>query len=91
MIPEEVFTLPNTGVEVSKSAVGIVQSAFDNGEPVFVLRAKDIFSLPVIGEYLNRVRQYGPTNPSYEKDIEHIFQAFRTWQEMHLGQVRYPD
>lgn len=91
MIPEEIFTLPNTGVQVSKSAEGIVRAAFENGEPVFVLRAKDIFALPAIAGYLSRVRQYGPTNPQYEADIEHIFQAFRTWQEQNIGQVRYPD
>ena len=91
LFPEEIFTLPNTGVVVSKSAEGIVRKAFENGEPVFVLRAKDIFSLPIISRYLNMVRTRGPTNSDYEKDIENIFQAFRTWQEDHVGQVRYPD
>jgi hypothetical protein len=91
LFPEEIFTLPNTGVVVSKSAEGIVHSAFENGEPVFVLRAKDIFALPTISKYLGQVRAYGPTNSDFEKDIENIFQAFRSWQESHIGQVRYPD
>lgn len=83
--------MPNTGVRVSKSAEGIVQRAFENGEPVFVIRAKDIFALPTLSKYLGMVRTQGPTNPAYEADIENIFQAFRTWQEENIGQVRYPD
>lgn len=85
------YLIPGTELMVSKSAIDIVNKAFENGEPVFVLRAKDFFALGTLKEYLRVVRTQGPTNPSYEQDIDKIVQGFEQWRSNHIGQVRYPD
>lgn len=91
MSDDKLFELPHTGEKVSKSAHEIVDKAFANGEPVFVIRAKDFFAVQVLGFYLECIERQGPNNPEFEEDIVKIQNAMRQWQRDNLGKVRYPD
>lgn len=85
------YLIPGTETLVSKSAQQLVTSALDNDEPVFVLRAKDIFSLPALQYYKLQVERYGPTNHGFQIDIENIMDAFSKWRTANAEQVKYPD
>lgn len=69
----------------------IIMETRDSGEPIFVLRAKDIFSVLVIREYAKLIAEYGPDETQFLDDIEQRLVEFKKWQREHVGLVRYPD
>lgn len=84
------YVIPYTHEHTSKSAHRMIDKAFANDEPVFVIRAKDIHSTRALAAYLQSLRG-GGSPPETLEDVERIFRAFRTWQTDHSEQVRYPD
>lgn len=88
---DALFPLPSTGEMVSKSARAMVEAALGQDEPVFILRAKDFFSLDTITYYLDQIERYGPENDAYREDLIKIHQAFTHWRNNHISEVRYPD
>lgn len=69
----------------------ILEACRASGEPIFVLRAKDILSNMVIAEYLEKVDKYTPTNHKLQGQVAEILDQFLEWQKSNMNQVRYPD
>lgn len=69
----------------------IVESCIAGGEPYFVFRAKDIFSVMAITEYLRIVEQYGPEDHEMQRGICQALAQFKEWQGQNVNLVRYPD
>lgn len=83
----------NTGVLNPENSKGesIVYHCLKDGEPFFVLRARDIFSIMVIREYLRLIENYGPENIEFQQTLVDIINVFRGWQTNRPTMVRYPD
>ena len=88
---ERPYVIPHTHEPTSKSAHDIVRKAFERDEPVFVVRAKDFFSVQVVSRYLELLEQFGPTNLDLQEDVVNVLNAFKAWQAAHMSDVRYPD
>lgn len=86
----EGYVIPYTHENTSKSAHSVIDKAFANDEPVFVMRAKDVHSVRALSAYLASV-QGGGSSPEFIEDIIRIHRAFRLWQTDHTDQVRFPD
>ena len=84
-------SLPNSPSALSEKAQKIIDQCSSSGEPVFILRAKDIFSPMVIKKYIDLVADYGPNDHEFQEEVLDIFEAFRSWQHKNVQQVRYPD
>jgi hypothetical protein len=89
MPDHEQYLIPGTETMVSKSAHDIVQRAFDNEEPVFVIRARDNLSIAAINAYLISGLQLG-ADPEFLAEIQKIHQAMLTWRLEHMNEVRMP-
>ncbi len=74
-----------------KTAESILASAQEQDEPVFVMRAKDLFSVPMLYQYLEKVELHGPANLEFHDAIVDLIEEFKTWQKRNQGKVRYPD
>jgi hypothetical protein len=85
------YPLPWTGEPVHKFAQQMLDNAFANDEPVFILRAKDFFAPQVVAKYLELIETVGPINMELQEDVTKVMNAMREWQGTHMGQVRYPD
>lgn len=69
----------------------ILEACAETGEPIFVFRARDIFSVRVIADYLREVERYGPSDYQFQEDISRALEEFKAWQHAHTSLVRYPD
>lgn len=69
----------------------IVRECLVNQEPFFVLRAKDLFSVMAVRNYLKLVEEYGPYDPEFDEGVMECIQQMREWQQNNPGQVKYPD
>jgi hypothetical protein len=69
----------------------ILKDCAVTGEPVFVFRAKDIFSTMVLTRYLEIVESYGPSDHEFQRTIVESIQMFKDWQAANTDKVRYPD
>lgn len=72
-------------------ARAIFDACETTGEPVFILRAKDIFAPQMVMRYLEQVELFGPTNGDFAAEIHAHAIAMREWQTSHMAQVKYPD
>ncbi len=100
--PEQ-LTLP--GIGVSTEAAGVVEiggrqpsrsefiaaECVESGEPFFVLRAKDIFSVMAVHNYSKLVEEYGPMNIEFHGNIGDLVHEMREWQQANPDRVKYPD
>lgn len=78
------------GDSLSKSE-RIAVECRSTGEPFFVLRAKDIFSVMAVREYASLVEQYGPVDYDFQEQLEEQVKSMREWQIRHPYEVKYPD
>lgn len=69
----------------------IVQQCIDSGEPYFVFRAKDIFSLMVLGEYAELIDKYLPQASEMAAGVADAKDDFHAWQIQNPDRLRYPD
>lgn len=69
----------------------IVADCSRSGEPFFVLRAKDLLSVPAIKQYLNSLSDYEGDDPTHVMQVAEILQQFKTWQRANADKVRLPD
>lgn len=69
----------------------IVQQCIDSGEPYFVFRAKDIFSLMVLGEYAELIDKYLPQASEMAAGVADAKDEFHAWQVANPESLRYPD
>lgn len=63
----------------------------DTGEPIFVLRAQDIFSIMGIAGYLDLIEKFSPNDHNMEAELCDVIEMFKRWQSENRDQVRYPD
>lgn len=85
--------LPNSPNRMRGKAGKIVREIEESGsdEPIFVLRAKDIFTPMVLTKYLELVEQFGPNNYEFAEQITDCLRTIKDWQHHHTDRVRYPD
>jgi hypothetical protein len=78
---------------ISGKAGRIIAAVQDEGEdePIFILRAKDLFSVMAIVEYLRVIEAYAPSDSEFQESIVNILERFKTWQKENIHRVRYPD
>lgn len=72
-------------------AKNILKKVEGTDEPIFVLRAKDMFSLFLLAQYWDMVEKIGPGNPDFEELVASTMQEFRQWQMRNPDRVKYPD
>lgn len=77
--------------QIESKAQRIVRQCEATGEPYFVLRAKDIFSVPALKYYALQVERYGPTNMEFQESLGQSIEMFRSWEGDHAQLTRYPD
>lgn len=63
---------------------------FGEDEPVFLLRARDILSEPVLNEYLKLSFTFGASEEQQER-VKEVIEAFDTWQKEHALLLKVPD
>jgi len=80
-------TIPHLNGKAAK----IIKECSASGEPVFVLRAKDIFSVMAVTEYARIVELYGPLDQELAMGVHDQLEKMKNWQRTHVGEVRYPD
>lgn len=76
---------------VNAKARKIIAEADETGEPVFVLRAKDIFSVMLVTQYAETIEKYGPQDHEFGEAIHDQLNHMRNWQQANPSRVRYPD
>jgi hypothetical protein len=59
-------------------------------EPVFVLRGRDLMTVPVLIDYRDDCAE-GGSPPFHLEMIDRNIRLITTWQEQHPDQVRQPD
>lgn len=69
----------------------IVYDCLTGDEPFFVFRARDIFSIMAMKQYLTALENFGPDNPDFHKGIIDCINDFKRWQSENVTSVRYPD
>lgn len=77
--------------EFAGKAGHILQKVMVTGEPFFILRAKDLFSVMAISEYLRLIEQYAPENFEFQEGVFESLKTIKEWQKNHPEQLRYPD
>lgn len=63
-------------------------------EPVFVLRAQDVFSIPTIMRYklfIGQITTDERPPHSFIEGIEQVMTTFRDWQNANESKVKVPD
>lgn len=78
-------------VHYTGKARKILEACEKTGEPIFIFRARDIFSTKVIALYGKEVEEFGPSNLDFQRDVAEQLQVFKDWQHANTNQVRYPD
>lgn len=81
---------PTEGI-LKPKGLRIVQQCIDSGEPYFVFRAKDIFSLMVLGEYAELIDKYLPQASEMAAGVADAKDEFHAWQVANPESLRYPD
>jgi len=92
--PDPDFLDPATmfkGGERGSKDSRILESTSATGEPIFIFRAKDIFSVMVLSFYAEIIEKYGPDDTEFHRDVVDALAGFKEWQRTHVAQVRYPD
>lgn len=72
-------------------AAKIIEACAKTDEPIFVLRAQDIFSVMAIGSYVDLLAKFAPGDYDMEESLVELITEFKTWQRNHISEVRYPD
>jgi hypothetical protein len=69
-----------------------------NGEPVFILRAQDRFSVPTIQRYALFAKGVEPTtevphpfDPEWLSQVDGVIDMFTVWQQQNPEKVKLPD
>lgn len=61
------------------------------GEPIFVLRGKDILSLMALQHYTTLLELYTPHNTEQLEGLSHVMDLFRLWQYQNPDKIKLPD
>jgi hypothetical protein len=74
-----------------KDMRGMLADAERHGEPVFILRAKDILAPRVIENYLDMVILHSTDNIEFTDQIHDVIDAMKQWQKANPLRVKFPD
>lgn len=77
--------------KIGGKAAKIIKEVAESGEPIFILRAKDIFSIQAVGHYIDLLEKYGPEAHDMAIGASEQNQVMRSWQRDNVSMVRYPD
>lgn len=83
----EVVTLSDIGGKAAK----IIGEVSLTGEPVFILRAKDIFSVQAVAKYIGLLEEFGPDSTDMVWGANEQLAKMKQWQRDNVEKVRYPD
>lgn len=75
---------------MAKNPAQIIHECNKNGEPVFVLRAKDRASVVALEAYFLMVSEAG-CNETFTEEVRDIANQFHLWQSQNLDKTRIPD
>ena len=81
-------------VDVAKiggKAEKIIAEVAESGEPIFILRAKDIFSVMAVARYIGMLEEYGPDAHDMTVGATEQQNVMKAWQRANVERVRYPD
>ena len=59
-------------------------------EPIFILRAQDILSLPTLRHYTDQASEEG-ADPSFLENLRQAGNTFEDWRIKNSGRVKFPD
>lgn len=77
---------------MSKDIDKIIEDCRANNEPIFLLRAKDKFSVVAIRAYLRKLSETeNKIEPSFYDEIESFLCEFEEWQRSNISNVKIPD
>ena len=68
-----------------------VLKLLESDEPIFILRAKDVFSSATIIKYTEFMIKSGGFTPELEESMHKIIDSFLDWQENNTDQIKFPD
>lgn len=69
----------------------IVSECIQAGEPFFVFRARDIFTVMVLRKYAQLVDDFGPNDFDFSEGVHDHIDKTRNWQRANPTRVKYPD
>lgn len=69
----------------------ILEKVSGSDEPIFILRAKDLLSVPTIVKYLNLYGEFMPSDVTFEASVVNTIEGFKQWQKDNPDKVRWPD
>ena len=90
-VPPERNILDMRPRAIQGKAAKIIYEAGQTGEPIFVFRAKDIFSVMVVSDYLGYIERYGSGADDMAISVTEQLEAMKAWQRANPDKVRYPD
>ena len=67
----------------------MLQSAKENNEPIFIIRAKDKHSTMLLETYLEECEFGSPKN--HIEEIKEILSDFKKWQKENPDKIKIPD
>jgi hypothetical protein len=70
---------------------GEILASLDEGEPIFILRARDLLSTLTIRHYASLVEDYLFMGGNQLKNIVMMANEFAEWQRKNPGKVHLPD
>lgn len=74
-----------------KTAKEIIEKARDNNEPIFIVRAKDYYSLVAVQSYDIAIQRDCVLSNDFKDEIHQICEDFVNWRFENKEQVRKPD
>ncbi len=69
----------------------ILEKVKGTDEPIFILRARDLLSVPTILKYLELYGEFMPRTVDFEASVVNAVEGFRQWQQDNPDKVRWPD
>ena len=76
---------------IGGKAAKIINEVAGTDEPIFVFRAKDIFSIMVVSHYIELLERFGPEAHDMVISASEQLAAMKAWQKANVDKVRYPD
>lgn len=74
-----------------KNPLDIVEDCMKKGEPFFVVRAKDQYSIFALKGYITAINGIGSINEAFKASVQDILKRFQTWRSENYAQVKTPD
>ncbi len=89
--PTQLHLFDPDDIDIVSRSERMAQECIEAGEPFFVLRAKDMFSVMAVHNYAKLVEEYGPLDVEFHGAVTDSAQEMREWQQANPQRVKYPD